>query len=107
MNVKLDIETIVSLVCIYYDIEKDELFKHCRIREKLFRRQVFHYLAYKYTNCSYRAIGEYYSHVNNWKIKHCTVIHSIDKVNNEIETDKKLFYHMINFSKLLSLLPLC
>jgi len=80
---KVDLQIIENIVCQHYDINAHDLFKVNRKKEINEARQVFHYMARKYTKSPLSKIGEWSNR------NHATVMHSVKSVNNLRETDKK------------------
>lgn len=80
----LPLQTVESIVCNYFHINTETLFKKSReikIREP---RQIFHYLSQRFTNSSLDSIAKYSSNKN-----HTTVLHSVKVVSNFIDTEWK------------------
>ncbi len=81
MRVNLDV--IENIVCRHYNVNAHDIFRISRKKELAEARQVFHYMARKYTKSPLSKIGEWSNR------NHATVMHSVKSVNNLRETDKK------------------
>ena len=68
----------------YYEIPFKKLIEITRIRPICEKRQLLHFLAYKYTGLSTIEIGR---HTNK---DHATVLHSFKVIYNLLETDKHM-----------------
>lgn len=79
----IDIHLIVSIVCNYYNLTKEQLFTRTRAAEIKEPRQIFHYLAVKYTKENLSYIGRQFGGFH-----HSTIISSCKKVSDLIETEK-------------------
>lgn len=78
-------EDIIQLVSDYYRMPSEKLKGTIRKREIMMPRQVCMYLIYEALGYSYETIGDYFSGRN-----HTTVLHSCNKVKNDINKDSKL-----------------
>lgn len=87
----LKLQTIESIVCRVFGFTPQEMNKEIkhRKRELVKARQIFHYLAKKYTPMSLYQIGAYYHK------DHATVLHSCRVVTNIVETKDKDFYPLL------------
>lgn len=78
----LSTKEVVKVVANFYNIEEDNIYKKTRKKEIIKPRQVIMYILREDFNFSYPSIGE--------KIggrDHATIIHSCEKVKNELKTD--------------------
>ena len=80
----MDLNTIANVVCFQYDITKEDLICKSRKREIVEPRQLFHYLARKFSINSLETIGKY----KGGKFNHATVMHSIIKIKDFYNTYK-------------------
>lgn len=81
-NKELDIRDIQHMVCSYYNVSYDDLLSTSRKRAIVQARQITMYLSKKFTNNSLKSIGDHFSGKD-----HTTVIHSVQTVENLMETD--------------------
>jgi len=77
------IQNVLSVVSDYYNISTSDLVSKKRKRIYLFPRQVAMYLIKDLFEIPYKRIGTYFSNRD-----HSTVMHSIEKINNEMNIDK-------------------
>lgn len=94
----LTIESIISKVCEYYDIEAEAIQTKSRKREIVQVRQISMYLAKKYLDYSTSKIGMYIG-----KRDHATVLHACTMVKDQIEVDKNFREDMQNIESSLRL----
>jgi len=80
------LDAIMTMVCRYYSIEKELVLGKKRDREIVMARQMFCWLARRYTRSTFKLMGEY---INR---NHATVIHSVQKVEDLIDFDRTLRY---------------
>lgn len=78
-------EEVISLVANYYKIPKDELIGEERRKDIMVPRQICMYLIRKVLDQSYEAIGENFGGRN-----HTTVLHSCNKIEEQIKLDQRL-----------------
>ncbi len=78
-------DDIIQLVSDYYRMPSEQMKGSIRRREVMLPRQICMYLIYEILGCSYDTIGEYFSGRN-----HTTVLHSCNKVKNQLNKDSKL-----------------
>ncbi len=71
------------MVCDHFNIEFDKLQSKSRLGDVVNARQIAMYLTKKFTKNSLKSIGSYYG-----KRDHTTVIHSIQKVDDFLNTDE-------------------
>jgi len=79
------IKNVLSIVSDYYRISTIDLISKKRTRKYVFPRQVSMYLIKKIYDLPYKKIGVYFNNRD-----HSTVMHSVEKINNEIEMDKNV-----------------
>ncbi|MDD3852411.1 MAG: chromosomal replication initiator protein DnaA [Syntrophomonadaceae bacterium] len=82
---KITIEMIQKEVCTYYNVEKSELISKKRHKQIVVPRQVAMYLCRSLTDASFPQIGDQFGGRD-----HTTVIHSVEKMEREIQTDTEL-----------------
>ncbi len=76
------INNVLSLVSDYYRISTSDLISKKRTTKYVFPRQVAMYLIKTIYDLPYKKIGSYFNNRD-----HSTVMHSVEKINNEIEMD--------------------
>lgn len=84
-NKPITVEDIISHVCAYYKLNKDELFTKSRKANVVEVRQVAMYLAHKLTKLPTSKIGAQIGGRT-----HATVIHSISTIEEQMANDEKL-----------------
>ncbi|HTO14393.1 MAG TPA: chromosomal replication initiator protein DnaA [Edaphocola sp.] len=80
---EIDLAEIQRMVCDYFHIDFEKLQSKSRLGDIVNARQIAMYLTKKFTKNSLKAIGNYYG-----KRDHTTVIHSIQKVEDFLNTDE-------------------
>ena len=95
---KLKLYDVSDIVCKYYNVKESEIFIKTRKREILWKRQLFHYLARKYTIYSYESIGNYN---DNCKLDHSTIMHSCKTISNLIDVDKYLHKEVMQLEMII------
>ena len=95
---EVSIDYIQKLIADYFDIEHDQLKAKVRKKEIVIARQVAMYFVKEYTNHSLKAIGSYFGGRD-----HSTVIHSIQSVNDMMDTDKSFKKQMRELTKKLKM----
>ena len=80
----ITIEKIQDIVANYYKIKKEDLLAKKRTKNIVYPRQISMYLCRELTDYSLPKIGELFNR------DHTTVIHSIEKISNEIKKDENL-----------------
>ena len=78
-------DDIIQLVSDYYRMPSEQMKGSIRRLEVMLPRQISMYLIYEILGCSYATIGEDFSGRN-----HTTVLHSCNKVKNQLNKDSKL-----------------
>jgi len=76
------IKNIMSIVSDYYRISTSDLISKKRTAKYVFPRQVSMYLIKTLYDLPYKKIGTFFNNRD-----HSTVMHSVEKINNEIEMD--------------------
>ena len=87
---KVSIDVIMNKICKKFNIEEKILKAKTRNREIIIPRQLFCYFANKRTNCTLIEIG------NRISKDHSTVISSINRINNMLQTKDQLYTSYIN-----------
>ena len=95
---EVSIDYIQKLIADYFDVEHDQLKAKVRKKEIVIARQVAMYFVKEYTNHSLKAIGSYFGGRD-----HSTVIHSIQSVNDMMDTDKSFKKQMRELTKKLKM----
>lgn len=80
---EINVENIKSLVCDALEMDVRQVAGKSRKRDFVSARQIIMYLSKKYTNASYKEIGESFGGRD-----HSTVIHACKAVKDQIETNK-------------------
>lgn len=81
----LKVEEVVKIVCDYYNIEEDNIYRKIRKKEFVKPRQLIMYLLREDFKISFPTIGEKLGGRD-----HTTVMHSCDKVKEELEKNSQL-----------------
>lgn len=76
------IKNIMSIVSDYYRISTSDLISKKRTAKYVFPRQISMYLIKTLYDLPYKKIGTFFNNRD-----HSTVMHSVEKINNEIEMD--------------------
>ena len=84
-NFKNDIQKIQRVVAEHYNVSVDDLKSKKRVATIAFPRQIAIYLSRQLTDESFPRIGMEFGGRD-----HSTVIHSVDKIQNEIKNNKQL-----------------
>ena len=84
-NFKNDIQKIQKVVAEYYNVTVDDFKSKKRVATIAFPRQIAIYLSRQLTDESFPRIG-----IEVGGRDHSTVIHSVDKIESEIKTNKQL-----------------
>ncbi|MDR2810677.1 MAG: chromosomal replication initiator protein DnaA [Tannerellaceae bacterium] len=92
----LSIQTIMEVVCKYFNLEISALQAHTRKQEVVLARQIAMYLSRKYTDCSLSHIGKVIGNKD-----HATVLHGINSVANLMATDKSFSAKVENMQTIL------
>lgn len=78
---RVDIRTIEKVVCKHYSVDSKQLFSQTRKKELKEIRQIFQYLARRYSKISFNEIGEWSNR------NYATVMHSVNVVENLIHME--------------------
>jgi chromosomal replication initiator protein len=81
----LSLEYIRQTVADYFNLSLDDIAKKTRNRTIVVPRQIAMYLCRKFLDTSLPDIGKFFGYRD-----HSTVIHSCNKITNELETDEKM-----------------
>ncbi len=81
---QINFDWVVECVCAHYNIEIDNLYSKTRKREISDARQLVMYLAKKFTNMSYTAIG------TRLKRTHATILYAVNSIEGRMAIDHKL-----------------
>lgn len=80
------LDSIMTIVCRYYLVEKRLVLSKKRDKEIVMARQMFCSLSRKYTRSTFKLIGEF---INR---NHATVLHSVRKVDDLVDFDREMKY---------------
>ena len=83
--VKSKINNVLSVVSDYYGITTSDLVSKKRTKNFMYPRQIAMYLIKNIYDLPYKKIGSYFSNRD-----HSTVMHSVEKITNEIQIDKNV-----------------
>jgi chromosomal replication initiator protein len=97
-NREITVESILDLVCDYFDVTPELVRGQTRKRHVVVARQISMYLAKEHTDCSLKKIG---SHFGNRD--HSTVIYSCRTVRDLMDTDDAFLQSVNEVSKKLKL----
>lgn len=88
-NLKV-IKRIADVVANHFQINTMEMFPNSRVRESGEKRQIFHYMASKYTKASLQEIGDF-SKIMGRKTSHnhASILHSKKQVQNLMDIDSR------------------
>jgi len=78
----ISVKEIIKIIADFYNLEEDVIYKKTRKKEVVKPRQIIMYILREDFNISYPSIGEKLGGRD-----HTTVIHSCEKIKNEIKTD--------------------
>jgi len=82
---KVDISMVLSSVCDYYDTTPERIFKKTRQRYIASKRQMFYYMATKWTDKTLGSIGETGLGFNLHKQDHATVLYGRNKIKGDLD----------------------
>lgn len=82
---KTDLNQVLKTVCQHYDITSDLLFSRIRLKEIVFKKQLFMYLAMTETKSTLINLTKFIKSVSGQQYDHCTIMHSRNKIKNELE----------------------
>ena len=83
------LETIEEAVCTNYGITGQELFANTRKRHIVRIRQMFYYLARRYTLKSLSDIGVYAGYVRGCPFDHATVLHGANCIVDQLHLERR------------------
>jgi chromosomal replication initiator protein len=89
-------QVVIDAVCRYYDVKKDEVISEKRNRELIYPRQIIIYLCREELNIPFAKIG--------FEIggrDHSTIMHSVAKIDKEIQTDAELKHSIDDIKKII------
>lgn len=95
---EISIDTVQKVVCDFIGVKIDDLVAQSRKRTIVQARQLAMYFAKELTNQSLKTIGLHFGGRD-----HSTVIHSLQTVNNLMDTDKEFSLQVQQLRKKLSL----
>lgn len=81
---KTDLNQVLKSVCQHYEITSDLLFSRSRLKEIVFKKQVFMYLAMTETDSTLINLTKFIKSVSRQQYDHCTIMHSRNKIKNEL-----------------------
>ena len=81
---KVSIQTILDIVCDYYEITPGELFAEVTTQSIVRPRHVFYYLCTEHCIGSLATIGAFASNYGCKAKGHATVLYGRDRISNEI-----------------------
>ena len=84
-NKNISVREVVQKISEYYEVEEQSIYKKTRKKEVVRPRQVIMYILREDFNISYPSIGEKLGGRD-----HTTVIHSCEKIKNEVRVDPLL-----------------
>lgn len=91
------VKDVVKIVSDYYNIKEESIYEKTRHKEVIKPRQIIMYLLREDFNISYPSIGQKLGGRD-----HTTVIHSCEKVKNDIKNDSSLLDEIGHIRNLLS-----
>ncbi len=84
-NIKITSAKVMEKVSTYYNITVDDIIKKGKNQNVVFPRQVAMYLCKKLTDMNYVMIGKDFGNRDR-----TTVMHNVDKITEQLESDEKL-----------------
>ncbi|MEK7180431.1 MAG: chromosomal replication initiator protein DnaA [Patescibacteria group bacterium] len=88
---------VIKIVADFYNIEEESIYRKTRKKEVIKPRQVTMYLLREDFNISYPSIGEKLGGRD-----HATIIHSCEKIKNELKTDTSLNQELSQIRAIIS-----
>lgn len=85
----IDEKNIIKIITFHFGISFQHLCIPCRRKEVVYCRQVIMYFLTKYTNLSFKSIGDIFGGRD-----HTTVIHSSETIRDRIDSDDKVFFEI-------------
>ncbi len=92
----VNMNQILNAVCTYYSIKSSEIKGKRRNKELVFPRQIAMYLIKEMTNTPFMSIGDFLGGRD-----HTTVMHGVEKIENEIGIKMKLRQDINNVKQLV------
>jgi len=77
---------IINLICVYFKTSFQQITKRGRYRKDVMPRQIAMLMIRKHTGMTLQATGAFFEGAKD----HTTVIHSINTINDLIQTDSQL-----------------
>ena len=84
---RMSLDTVLSAVMQYYGVDYDDLIERNRKREIIRPRQMFFYIARRYTDFSYEAIGK------KLKRDHATALYAFQKYDSMMYPDDEMEFN--------------
>ncbi|MGB3922014.1 MAG: chromosomal replication initiator protein DnaA [Minisyncoccia bacterium] len=91
------VKDVVKVVSDFYNIKEDSIYEKTRHKEVIRPRQIIMYLLREDFNISYPSIGQKLGGRD-----HTTVIHSCEKIKNDIKADQGLLEEVVRIRNLLA-----
>ena len=107
-KMKTTLTFIENAICIYFALTPEQLFSNTRKTEIITPRQLFFYMAYKYTPRSYASIGCYAQEkeLANRTWGHATVLHGAKVIAGFIKmNDRDTLKHVWKLEKIIDSEP--
>jgi chromosomal replication initiator protein len=93
----VSIKEVVKIVSDFYNVSEDSIYEKTRKKEVVKPRQVIMYILREDLNISYPSIGEKMGGRD-----HTTVIHSCEKIKEDIKSDQTLVQELNHIRSLIS-----
>jgi chromosomal replication initiator protein len=93
---EINLEDIMTTTAGYFNISMSDLLSNKKKRIYSYPRQLAMYLARKYTNLSFKEIGDSFNHKD-----HSTVIHALRKIEKEKDDNKNVQKDLSKIENLL------
>jgi chromosomal replication initiator protein len=93
----ISIKEVVKIVSDFYNVSEDSIYEKTRKKEVVKPRQVIMYILREDLNISYPSIGEKMGGRD-----HTTVIHSCEKIKEDIKSDQALVQELTHIRSLIS-----
>jgi chromosomal replication initiator protein len=95
-KVEIEIEDIKASTAGYFNIAVSDLISNKKKRAYSYPRQVAMYLSRKYTDLSFKEIGDSFGHK-----EHSTVIYAVRRIQKHKDGDKNILDDLVKIEKLL------
>lgn len=89
-------QVVIDAVCRYFDIKKDDVVSQKRNRELVYPRQIIIYLCREELSIPFAKIG-----VEIGGRDHSTIMHSVAKIEKDIQTDPELKHSIDDIKKII------